>query len=492
MSVMRTAHILLVLMTELALASPAAAETTEVPPPTPESVELGPAAPETGAVQPAAVQTVELPAAPAPATDELQPADGAPETAGAVAPAPQPTPESEATPPPPVIASETRQVIWQTQVGCVARCASTSQAQQASQVSSTSQSGVGQQVSDTQQMVRQTQVGCPAVCLEGDADVQAVYVAVLAAIRHDLPPGPLGERLMEDVMSLLGAALSADAAGPTATQEESAHHLLDDAGVAVAQAIEQIQVGCVVRCRETWQEQHASQDTLTSQAAGGFASVLQFIWQLQIGCIAFCEDTVQIQEAAQESHVIQGEQPEAPPEPGPEPQPGPVNPPVPPEAPAAPAAPIAPPTAPQSPPVTPPAEPRSSGGRRQPGGRPATPPRFAPRRPRRPLALRHTQCKGAGALAPAAPLVARPRARLVSTSSARVKSTDLGGDGAALPLLPLIDLPSDGVTLPLLPLGELSRDGGPGVPADLVALLVFALIGGAAAVGVAAGGGGRA
>jgi hypothetical protein len=370
MTGIRTA--LLVLVTALALASPAAADDME-----------------------------SAPQRPAPAT-EVQP---------------------EATPAPSVNASETRQVIWQTQVGCVSRCTNTTQVQQASQSSSTSQSGAEQQVSHTEQEVHQTQIGCPAVCLGDDADVETVHQTVLAAIEQD-PPSTAG-------------------------------------GAAVVQVIRQVQIGCRDHCRGASQEQHASQESTIDQAGAGVASVLQFIWQLQIGCMLFCEDTAQIQAAIQVSHTIQGGAPpeRAPPLPQPPSAPPPTDPPPPPqtivapETAAAPAAYVAPPATPRSPLALPP-EPRSTAGASQPVSGHAAPRRSTSRRPLLRPAARRPRDAGAPALSAGAPPAGRRPHRSASSSSRALSAApEAIGSG---------------------PPGVAANGSGP-LSADLLALLALAL-----------------
>ena len=380
--------------------------------------------------------------------------------------------------------SDTRQVIWQTQVGCVSRCVNTSQSQQASQVSATSQTGAQDQTSSTHQEVHQTQVGCPAVCLGDDSDVDAVVAAILEALEQNLPAGVPGEGTTDDVRLLLEEALRPETSAPRASHHEWSAGVIGEAGAEVAQIVRQIQVGCVTQCRGAAQDQRAAQSSRTSQPAGSVSSVFQLIWQMQIGCIAFCEDAVQTQLAIQECETIQGEQP-APPEPPSAPDA--PEPPSPSDtyAPAA-AVPIAAvdiardTTAPTTPDPSPPlhqsparapAEPRTLGGRRQPTSGRAAPPRRSPLRRPDPAAA---HSGAASALRPAARSAPRPLA--VAAFSIRPQ-TALSG---SVPMrTPAIDPP---------------RGGAKDASEDLVtmflavAMLALALLASAVAIARASGG----
>ena len=102
----------------------------------------------------------------------------------------------------------------------------------------------------------------------------------------------------------IGSSLSSGLGAARGQPESAPTHAIDQ----TAQAIWQLQIGCIVFCAHTDQDQRAEQSNTTVQrplpaavsstGSAGANIADQLIWQLQIGCLLWCYDATERQTAA--------------------------------------------------------------------------------------------------------------------------------------------------------------------------------------------------
>jgi hypothetical protein len=285
--------------------------------------------------------------------------------------------------PPPVEANTATQQISQVQIsGCVEHCAGVTQSQSAEQQNTTVQvvgpgsprgtestqpiaPGAGSSVTTR---ITQLQIGCISYCVDSTPSSEPLPPGVLNAAEQLLtqPLGAALEQLLaalgiggapslapavgseQNVVSQVSSQLQIGAAGgqsqsasqsnttvqtsaPAATGPGSGDKAPPDpspsALAAVVnqaeQAILQLQIGCLMFCTQTTQEQQAAQSNTALQvipadgpgsasglagsgvAASGSAvdTAIQLIQQVQIGCLFVCEGATELQSAMASDNV---------------------------------------------------------------------------------------------------------------------------------------------------------------------------------------------
>jgi hypothetical protein len=258
----------------------------------------------------------------------------------------------------------TSQLAWQVQIAqCTSRCVGTHQSQVAEQRNTTVQvvGGTPQRASGDRTQatnapssasseVRQIKTGCLAHCFgtttTAGTPTLAGYLPLLEHILRELAAGlaRLGPRSAVDTDTVEQIShQSQTGAGEASAQSQGVAQVSDDAqlqGAAEAagaqvgeivnqttQGIWQLQIGCLIFCRETTQYQSAEQYNRTTQTAvpatAGAGNVdvaaanvtTQLIWQAQIGCLYWCYDATQ-QQVASAHDAYTGMGGDGPPAPG--------------------------------------------------------------------------------------------------------------------------------------------------------------------------------
>jgi hypothetical protein len=206
--------------------------------------------------------------------------------------------------------------ITQIQVGCIAQCLGSTT------VGPPVPESVAQTVAQVISVVL-TGTGLPAMQIVPAAEQNAVSQTA-SQLQFGATPGDTqtqsasqSNATVQIVASSLAAAIQATLSNSSSSPAEIVNQ--------TQQEIWQLQVGCLIFCSQTQQYQQAAQSNTTVQVlqlAGGSTpsttptavdSVTQVIWQLQIGCLLWCLDTTQQQTAtSDQSRVLTILSPDSP------------------------------------------------------------------------------------------------------------------------------------------------------------------------------------